>query len=100
MLKALMIKRSLDAKRAALQELLSKDSLFATREAELEQAISEVEDGNEEQQAAVMEEIDKLEADQAAHEEAKTKLSADIEDLESQLEEIERKAPAANAHVR
>lgn len=95
MLKALMIKRSLDAKRAALQELLSKDDLFATREAELEQAISEVEDGNEEQQAAVMAEIDQLETDQAANEEAKTKLSADIEDLESQLEEIERKAPAA-----
>lgn len=95
MLKALVIKRSLDAKRAALQELLFKDDLFATREAELEQAISEVEDGNEEQQAAVMAEIDKFETDQAAHEEEKTKLSADIEDLESQLEEIERKAPAA-----
>lgn len=93
MLKALMLKRSLDAKRAELDALMLKDTDFQTREAELEQAISEVEPGNSEQEDAVNAEIEKFEGEKTAHEEAKATLSADIADLEGQLEEIERNAP-------
>ena len=93
MLKALMLKRSLDAKRAEFDALMLKDTDFQTREAELEQAISEVEPGNAEQEDTVNAEIEKFEGEKTAHEEAKATLSADIADLEGQLEEIERNAP-------
>lgn len=91
MLKALMLKRSIDAKRAELAELENKDAEFSTREAELAQAIDEVE--TPDQEAAITEEIDKFDADHKAHAEAKEKLSTDIEQLENELEEIERSAP-------
>lgn len=94
MLKALMLKRQLDAKRSELAALEAKDSEFVTREADLETAINEVEPGNAEQEAAVTAEIEQFEADQTAHETAKQTLSSDIETLEAELEDIERKAPA------
>ena len=93
MLKVLMLRRSIDAKKAELAELERKDADFQTREAELETAINEVEPGNAEQEAAVNAEIEAYEADKAAHDEAKQKLSADIEGLEAELDEIERNAP-------
>ena len=93
MLKALMLKRSLDAKRAELADLERKDESFQTREAELETAINEVEPGNAEQEAAVNAEIEKFDADKAAHEEAKDALRGDIAALEAELEELERSAP-------
>ena len=97
MLKVLMLRRSIDAKKAELAELERKDADFQTREAELETAINEVEPGNAEQEAAVNAEIETYEADKAAHDEAKQKLSADIEGLEAELDEIERSAPKPHA---
>ena len=94
MLKILMLKRQLDAKRSELKALEDKDAEFQTREAELETAIGEVEPGNAEQEAAVTAEVDAFEADKAAHETAKQTLSADIETLETELADLERKAPA------
>lgn len=94
MLKILMLKRQLDAKRSELKALEEKDADFQTREAELETAIGEVEPGNAEQEAAVTAEVDSFEADKAAHETAKQTLSADIENLETELADLERKAPA------
>lgn len=94
MLKILMLKRQLDAKRSELKALEEKDADFQTREAELETAIGEVEPGNAEQEAAVTAEVDAFEADKAAHETAKQTLSADIENLETELADLERKAPA------
>ena len=93
MLKVLMLRRSLDAKKAELAELERKDAEFKTREAELEQAINEVEPGNTEQEEAVNAEIEKFDGEKTAHEEAKQTLSADIEGLEAEIEEIERSAP-------
>ncbi len=93
MLKALMLRRSIDSKKAELAALMERDSEFQTREAELETAINEVEPGNSEQETAVEAEIEKFDADKAVHDEAKQALSADIEKLESELEEIERNAP-------
>lgn len=94
MLKILMLKRQLDAKRSELKALEDKDAEFQTREAELETAIGEVEPGNTEQEAAVTAEVDAFEADKAAHETAKQTLSADIENLETELADLERQAPA------
>ena len=94
MLKILMLKRQLDAKRSELKALEDKDAEFQTREAELETAIGEVEPGNAEQEAAVTAEVDAFEADKAAHETAKQALSADIESLETELADLERQAPA------
>nr|DAY80156.1 MAG TPA: major capsid protein [Caudoviricetes sp.] len=94
MLKILILKRQLDAKRSELKALEDKDAEFQTREAELETAIGEVEPGNAEQEAAVTAEVDAFEADKAAHETAKQTLSADIESLETELADLERQAPA------
>ena len=91
MLKVLMLRRSIDAKRAELEALENKDAEFQTREAELEVAINEVETA--EQETAVNEAIEAYETEKAAHDEAKQTLSADIQGLEAELEEIERNAP-------
>lgn len=97
MLKVLMLRRSINAKKAELSELEAKDAEFQTREAELETAINEVEPGNTEQEATVNAEIEQFEADKSAHDEAKQTLSTDIEKLEGELEELERSAPGPAA---
>ena len=97
MLKVLMLRRSLDAKKAELAELERKDAEFQTREAELEQAINEVEPGNAEQEEAVNAEIEKFDEEKTAHEAAKQQLSADIEGIEAEIAEIERNAPVPPA---
>lgn len=96
-LKALMLKRSIDAKKAELAALEAKDEEFATREADLAQAIEEVEPGNVEQEGAINAEIEQFEADSTTHSEAKETLRVDIERLEGELEEIERDAPVPPA---
>lgn len=93
MLKVLMLRRSIDAKKAELAELEAKDAEFQTREAELEASINEVEPGNAEQEAVVEAEVEKYESEKAEHDEKKQTLSSDIERLENELEEIERMAP-------
>lgn len=96
-LKALMLKRSIDAKKAELAALEAKDEEFATREADLAQAIEEVEPGNVEQEGAINAEVEQFEADSTTHSEAKETLRVDIERLEGELEEIERNAPVPPA---
>lgn len=96
-LKALMLKRSIDAKKAELAALEAKDEEFANREADLAQAIEEVEPGNTEQEGAINAEIEQFEADSVTHSEAKETLRVDIERLEGELEEIERSAPVPPA---
>ena len=93
MLKVLMLRRTIDAKKAELDELERKDASFETREAELEAAINEVEPGNAEQKAAVNAEIDAFESERDAHKAAKQQLSAEIQGLEAELDEVERSAP-------
>ena len=96
-LKALMLKRSIDAKKAELAALEAKDEEFDTREADLAKAIEEVEPGNVEQEGAINAEIEQFEADSTTHSEAKETLRVDIERLEGELEEIERNAPVPPA---
>ena len=93
MLKALMLRRSIDAKKAELAALEEKDAEFATREAELESAINEVEPGNQEQEAAVTAEIEKFENERTAHKDQKQALTEEVQHMEDELEELERSAP-------
>ena len=93
MLKALMLRRSIDAKKAELAALEEKDAEFVTREAELEAAINEVEPGNQEQEAAVTAEIEKFENERTAHKDKKQALIEEVQHMEEELEELERSAP-------
>ena len=93
MLKALMLRRSIDAKKAELAALEEKDAEFVTREAALEAAINEVEPGNQEQEAAVTSEIEKFENERTAHQDQKQALTEEVQHMEDELEELERSAP-------
>ena len=96
MLKILILKRQLDAKRSELKALEEKDAEFQTREADLETAIGEVLQvrATAGREAAVTAEVDAFEADKTAHETAKQTRSADIEHRETELADLERQAPA------
>lgn len=93
MLKALMLRRSIDAKKAELAALEEKDSEFVTREAALEAAINEVEPGNQEQEAAVTAEIETFENERTAHGDQKKALTEEVQHMEEELEALERSAP-------
>ena len=95
-LKALMLRRSIEKKKAELEELRNKDADFAAREAELEESIGEAETA--EQEAAVSEAVGQYETDKADHEEAKAKLTAEIEELERDLTKEEENAPKPEDH--
>ena len=95
MLKTLMLKRSIDLKRAELEKLRERDAEFETREAELEQAIAEAQ--TEDEQSAVTEEIDKYESAKAEHDQNVNTLSAEIEQLEADLAAAEADAPKREA---
>lgn len=90
-LKTMMLRRSIDKKKAELDALRVKDAEYQKREAELETAIEETE--NEEQEQAVTEEVEKFDADKQAHEDAKAALAGEIEGLEAELEKAEAEAP-------
>lgn len=92
-LKTLMLRHAIDLKKQELENLRKKDDEFSKREAELEVAISEAE--NEEQQTAISEEVDKFEADKKDHGEAKTTLETEITRMEGELEELEAAEPRA-----
>lgn len=94
-LKVVMLRHSIEKKKAELEQLRQKDAEFATREAELEAAINEAETQDQEQ--AVSEEVEKFDGEKTAHEEAKNTLSAEIEGLEADLAKIEESAPMRSA---
>lgn len=90
-LKTIMLRRSIDSKRAELAALCEKDAEFEAREAELETAIGEAE--TDEQREAISAEVDTFDAEQTAHNEAKDALTREIEELEGELAEAERNKP-------
>lgn len=98
MLKALMLRRSIDAKKAELAALEEKDAEFVTREAALEAAINEVEPGNQEQEAAVTAEIETFENERTDHQSQKKALTEEVQHMEEALEELERSAPKPQKH--
>ena len=86
-LKALMLRKKINGKKKELEALREKDALFVTREAELEQSISEAE--TDEEHAAVEEAIEAYESDKKEHEDKEQALETEIADLESELSDIE-----------
>lgn len=90
-LKTMMLRRSIDNKKAELDALRARDTEYQKREAELETAIEETE--NEEQEQVVTEEVEKFDADKKSHEDAKAALAGEIEGLEAELEKAEAEAP-------
>lgn len=93
-LKTIMMRHNLDRLNKELEALREKDESFQTREAELEAAIGEVE--TDEQREAVAAEVEAFDAEKQGHEDAKADLTRQIEELENELAEEERKAPAIN----
>lgn len=87
-LKALMLRKKIDAKKKELEALRAKEEGFMTREAELETAINEAE--TEEEQTAVTESIEEFEQDRAANDSAIANLENEIGELENDLAEEER----------
>ena len=93
MLKTLMLRKKLDDKKKLLEELRKKAESFATREAELEQSITEAE--TEEEQKAVEEAVDAFEEEKKTHSEQTAALEQEIAAMEQQISEAEEKQRAA-----
>lgn len=96
-LKALLLKKQIDTKRKALEALRTKNVEFETREAELAQAIDEVE--TDEQRAEVEELVNQHESSRAEHEQALNDLEREIAGLENDLaaeEAAQNTEPAAD----
>lgn len=82
-LKALLIKKQIDNKRKALDALRAKSADFETREAQLMQAIDEVE--TDEQRTSVQEMVDAFEAERKQHDDDVAALENEITGLETDL---------------
>lgn len=95
-LKQIMLSRKIEQKKEELRSLMEKDSAFQTREAELEQAITEA--VTEEEQKAVEEEVNAFDSEKTAHEEAKDALKNEISGLEEELAAYEVDPPAPERH--
>ena len=87
-LKALMLHKNIDAKKAEMKKLEERSEEFETRSAELEASINEAE--TEEERAACEEEVEEFETEQAEHENKRQGLQKEIEELEAALDEEER----------
>lgn len=100
MLKQIMLRKKIDEKKKALEELRAKDADFEKREAELEESIGEA--STDEEQAAVEEAVTAFETEKKEHEEAKGNLEKEVGNLEEELrgieEEDEKKERAAKEH--
>lgn len=96
MLKALVLRQKIDAKKKALEVLRSASADFEKREAELEAAIAEAagEDVTEEERNVLDSEIDAFEADKKKNEEDTKALEDEIRELEKELDALEAKQEA------
>ena len=89
-LKALMLKKTIDGKRSALEKL-NREAEFEKRSAEIEAAINEMtEESTPEEREAVNAEIDQLDSDKKENAQAITNLREEIEALEKALDEEEK----------
>ena len=94
MLRALMLRREIEAREAELSQLHERDSEFETREAELTAQIAEVE--TDEQREFMNGEIETFETERSAHNDAVAALEARLAELRSNLAAEEAKAPKIN----
>lgn len=90
-LKILMLRSKMDRLNKELEALREKDAEFATREAELEQAVAEA--ATEEEEKVVAENVEQFEGEKQAHDERKSALEQEISEIEGQIKEIEANAP-------
>ena len=90
-LKILMLRSKMDRLNKELEALREKDAEFATREAELEQAVNEA--ATEEEEKVVADNVDQFEGEKQAHDERKSALEQEINAIEGQIKEIEANAP-------
>lgn len=90
-LKILMLRSKMERLNKELETLREKDAEFATREAELEQAVNEA--ATEEEEKVVAENVEQFEAEKQAHDERKSALEQEIGEIEGQIKEIEANAP-------
>ena len=90
-LKILMLRSKMDRLNKELETLREKDAEFATREAELEQAVSEA--ATEEEEKVVAENVERFETEKQAHDERKNAIEQEIGEIEGQIKEIEANAP-------
>ncbi len=97
-LKTLLLGQQIKMQEDQLAQLREQDASFETREAELTQAISEVE--TDEQRTAVETMVTEFESERDAHVAAVTALEGEIEQLRTQLAELESKEPPAPANSR
>lgn len=89
-LKALMLKKTIDGKRSALEKL-NREAEFEKRSAEIEAAINEMtEESTPEEREAVNANIDQLDSDKKENAQAITNLREEIEALEKELDEEEK----------
>lgn len=91
-LKALLLKRQIDEKKARMTELTAQGEELKTREAELETALGEAQ--NEEELRAVQELVEAFTADQESHRDAVSALQKELDALEAELRTLEEKKPA------
>ena len=90
-LKILMLRSKMERLNKELETLREKDAEFATREAELEQAVNEA--ATEEEEKVVAENVEQFEGEKQAHDERKSALEQEISEIEGQIKEIEANAP-------
>lgn len=95
-LKMLILRSKLAQAKAGLEKLRAKDEEFATREAELEQAIEEITDETpEEEQQEIERQTDEFQKEKDAHEDAKGELEKEIEKIEGEMAEEEKRSTSA-----
>ena len=97
-LKTIMLRREIERKESELAALREKDAGFESREAELAEAILEVE--SDEQRDAMNAEIETFEQTRSAHNEAVQALETALEELRGQLAEEETRAAETGRGVR
>ena len=87
-IKALMLRKKIDLRQKALDELLVKDEEFTTRESELAKALEEA--TTDDEVTAVEEETTKFADEKKEHDDAKATLENEIKDLKDELAETEK----------
>lgn len=87
-LKILMLRKKVQTKQEALEAVRKAGEAFATREAELEQAISEA--TTDEERETVEKEVERFEREKGENEASAATLQSEITQIESEIGELER----------
>lgn len=95
-LKVLLLRSKLEKIKREVTELRKKDENFQTREAELEAAIGEITDETpEEDRTEIENQVNAFQEEKGKHNETKSNLEREIERLEGEIAEEEKRSKAA-----